>query len=346
MTRVDRSGAFWRIAEVVGIRLRLILGVLIGNLRLTHALRGDWRKRYERAKLDLESADAIYQPSRQWTIISLFYRLTLRARGLDGFKSTFGRFLSAYEPGNRRLWEAVHHLYREELSKRDVWKLLDRLEEPALGNGSFVDYRGKRLSLDLLQSIDELYRMREALGFGQNDRVTFCELGAGYGRLADVVLSAMPNSSYMIFDLPESLLLSQHYLTTLHPEAKAALYPESSELLASPEALRAHRLFFALPQHMSRLPPGTVDVFANIYSFMEMGREQIEEYFRCIDKLAPKMVYLKQHKREVNIYDRALNTSENYPVRADWKVLHTGTSSLFDHVFEALYGLPAAAKKA
>ncbi len=60
----------------------------------------------------------------------MFYRLTLRARGLEGFKSTFGRFLSAYEPGNRRLFEAVHHLYIGELTRRDVWGLLDKLEEP------------------------------------------------------------------------------------------------------------------------------------------------------------------------------------------------------------------------
>ena len=340
MTRDDRSGAFWRILEVVGIRLRLILGVLAGNLRLTHALRGDWRKRYERAKTDLASADAVFQPSRQWTIITIFYRLTLRARGLDGFKSTFGRFLSAYEPGNRRLFEAVHHLYYEELVRRDHWGLLERIEEPELGDGSCIRYRGKRLSLDLLQSIDELYRMTDALGCKQNDRVTFCELGAGYGRLADVVLSAMPNASYFIFDLPESLLLSQHYLTTLHPDAKAALYPESIDVLASAEALRSYRLVFALPHTMSRLPSATVDVFANIYSFMEMGREQIEEYFRGIDHLAPKIVYLKQHKREANIYDDALNTSDNYPIRSDWKLIYEGTSALFEHVFEAIYTLP------
>ncbi len=36
-----------------------------------------------------------------------------------------------------------------------------------------------------------------------------------------------------------------------------------------------------------------MDAFANIYSFMEMGREQIEEYFRTIDRLAPKIVYFE-----------------------------------------------------
>ena len=187
--------------------------------------------------------------------------------------------------------------------------------------------------------------MREAMNFEKDDRVVFCELGAGYGRLADVVLSAMPNASYFIFDLPESLLLSQHYLTERHPDAKAALYPESAEVLGSEEALRSYRLVFALPHMMSRLPSGAVDVFANIYSFMEMGREQIEEYFRCIDHLAPKIVYLKQHKREANIYDRALNTSDNYPIRPDWKRLYEGTAALFEHVFEAVYALPRFDKR-
>jgi putative sugar O-methyltransferase len=337
MSQVDRAGAFWRIFRVIWLRSRLLAGVLFGNLRLRSALRGDWRVRYERARTDLNASEPIFHPARQWTIISVFYRLTLRARGLNGFKSTLGRFMSTYEPDNRWMFEAVHHLYRQALVPRDEWGLLDRLEEPELGGGTYIDYGGKRLSLDLLQSIDELYRLKETLGFAQNDRVVFCELGAGYGRLADVVLSAMPNATFLIFDLPESLLLSQHYLTSLHPEAKAALHPESEEVLKSADALRRHRLAFGLPHQMALVPPGTVDAFVNIYSFMEMSRAQIDRYFTLIDHLAPRAVYLKQHKREVNIYDASLNTGENYPIRPEWKESLKGTSTLFEHVFEAAY---------
>ncbi len=99
MTEGDRAGAFWRIAEVLGNRLRLILGVLIGNLRFTSALRGDWRARYGRqARTDLAGRPRCSSPRANGRSSRLFYRLTLRARGLENFKSTFGRFLSAYEP--------------------------------------------------------------------------------------------------------------------------------------------------------------------------------------------------------------------------------------------------------
>lgn len=337
LSKTDRTGATWRIFQVISIRSRLIASVLASNLRLTHALPAEWRKRYDAARRDLDANDAVFHPGKQWTIITRFYRLLLRGRGLDRFKSTFGRFLSSYEATNPRIFEAAHHLYFQALRPRDVWGLLDSIEEPELGSGNWLPYRGKRLSLDLLQSIDELYRLKESLGFEREDRVVFCELGAGYGRLADVVLRAMPNAVYMIFDLPESLLLSQHYLTALHPGAKAALYPGSESALSSPEAVRSHRLIFGLPHQLRSVPPGVVDAFINIYSFMEMGREQIAAYFDAIERLQPRALYLKQHKREANIYDKSLNTQESYPVRPSWREVNRGTSALFEHVFESTW---------
>jgi hypothetical protein len=149
----------------------------------------------------------------------------------------------------------------------------------------------------------------------------------------------MPNATYLIFDLPESLLLSQHYLTALHPAAKAALYPDSEKVVASAEALAGHRLVFALPHQLKLVPPGSVDAFVNIYSFMEMSREQIETYFGLIDRLQVSALYLKQHKREVNIYTNSLNTGANYPVRPAWRQVSEGTSTLFEHVFEAVWAV-------
>lgn len=344
-TTVGWSDALWRIPRVIALRARLIGGVLAGNLRLTHALAPEWRERYQRSRSDLAANDAIFQPGKQWTIITRFYRLVLRAWGLKDFKSTLGRFLSTYEPSNPWIFQATHHLYRQALEKRDVWGLLDELEEPELGRGNFVMYRGKRLSLDLLQSIDELYRLRETMGFERGDRVVFCELGAGYGRLADVVLKAMPNATFMIFDLPESLLMSSYYLTALHPQAKAALYPDSEKVVQAAEAILAHRLIFGLPHQLRSVPPGVVNAFVNIYSFMEMGRATIENYFEIIDRLQVQALYLKQHKHEVNIYDGSLNTSGSYPTRPSWRKVFDATSTLFEHVFEAVWAVSPSGPK-
>ncbi len=331
----DRRSALDRVWRVFKIRFPLLAKTALANLRVTDGLGPPWRERYNAARRDLLRNDPALHPTRQWTVMTHLYYWMLRGFGVARFKSTFARFLSAYEPENPLHFRALHHLYAAKLRERDAWNLLDTLEEPALGEGVPVLYNGRRLTLDLLQSVDELYRMQEALGFAKEDPIVFCELGAGYGRLAQVVLAAMPNAKYWIFDLPESLVLSQSYLTAVHPKAKAALYPESAELLGKPGALDDVRLFFGLPHLLRKLPPSSIDVFINIYSFMEMHRRQVETYFDIITRLDPRLLFLKQHHREINFLDKTVHDAETYPVLPGWKQVYHGTSTLFDHVFEA-----------
>jgi putative sugar O-methyltransferase len=326
-----------RILDAVRRKASLLLKVFLANLRFTHNLKRVWRDRFERTRRDFLKGDPLFLPSRQWHLISFFYRLVLRGLGFEGFKTTFGRFLAAVEPGSPRLYESLHHLYLAALEQRDAWGLLKSMEEPLLGKGDHVVNQGRRLSLDLLQSIDELYRLRETLDFKKDDPVVFCELGGGYGRLAEVVLTAMPNATYLIFDLPEPLVLAQYYLSTLHPERKTAFYPESAECTSSREKLSAYRLVFGLPQQLRELPKNYVDVFINIYSFMEMSAPQVNGYFDIIERLEVGALYIKQHKYEINLLDKVVHTNENYPVRPSWRRIYHGTSTLFVDMFEAVY---------
>jgi putative sugar O-methyltransferase len=230
-------------------------------------------------------------------------------------------------------------VYWKAIEERDSLGLLGRLEEPEVGRGDTVTVHGRRVTMDLLQSIDEFYRMKEAMGFDVNDPVVFCEIGAGYGRVPYVVLQAMPNARYFIFDLPESLLLSQYYLTTLFPDAPALLYPESSDRGA--EAWKSARIAFGLPDQIRQLPPRSVDMVLNIYSFMEMSTAQVKGYFDAIEQLDPQGLYIKQHKHEVNLLEQSLLTNELYPVRPSWRKVYEETSVLYQDVFEAVYRIRA-----
>ncbi len=341
----ESRGAFHRIRRVLTRRAGLFATAMMSNLRLTHGLDPAWRSRYAQLRREFRKQDPAFFPSRMWSSISLLYRLLLRGRGLSQFKSTLGRFLTVYEPDHPQLLEAVYHLYWTALKERDTWGLLARLEEPPLGEGTQIVYRGRRLSIDLLQSIEEFYAIAEARRFEQDDPVVFCEVGAGYGRLAHVVLSAMPRATYLIFDLPESLLLSQYYLTTLEPAWKAALYPESVQALRRGEPLSTYRLLFGLPQLLRSVPPGAIDVFINIYSFMEMTPEQVARYFQIIEDLQVGVLYLKQHKHELNPLDRVVIGEASYPVRPSWSRLYHRTSILYEHVFEAAYRVNALPEK-
>jgi len=333
----DRAFAVRRLARVMALRGPLLARAMAGHLRPDSRIDAQWRARYERARQDIEKADPIFRPAKQWRVIGFMFRRMIRGFGLHDFKSTFGRFLAAYEPYNRRYFEALHHVYWSALEKRDTLGLLGRLEEPDLGRGDVVMVHGRRTSMDLLQSIDEFYRMKEVMGWGANDAVTFAEIGAGYGRLAYVVLSALPNARYRIFDLPESLLLSQYYLTSLFPDDPVLLYPDSADAPDAAKRAGTARITWGLPHQLRDVPPRSVDMVVNVYSFMEMSTPQVAAYFDAIERLDPKGLYIKQHKHEVNVLETSLLTSELYPVRPTWKLAYEGTSQLYEDVFEALY---------
>lgn len=334
LTASDRSSAVRRLVHVLALRAPLLARAMAGHLRPDRGIDAEWRARYERSVQDIEANDPVFRPAKQWRLISFFFRRMMRGFGLKDFKATFGRFLAAYEPHNPRYFTALHHVYCSSLAKRDRFGLLSKLEEPPLGEGDTVSVNGRRVSIDLLQSIDEFYRIVEVSGWEQNDEVTFLEIGAGYGRLAHVVLAAMPNARYQIIDLPESLLLSQYYLTSLFPGASALLYPDSSE---RPDAWSSARIAFGLPHQLKTLRAGSVDVVVNIYSFMEMSTPQVDAYFDAIEALDPRLLFIKQHKHEVNFLEQSLLTTKGYPVRRSWKLAYDGTSGLYEDVFEAVY---------
>lgn len=337
----DRAFAVKRLARVLLQRGPLLARAMAGHLRPDRSLDGEWRARYEQAVRDLAANDPVFRPAKQWRVINFLFRRMMRGFGLSDFKATFGRFLAAYEPDNPRYFTALHHVYWAALEKRDRFGLLKTIAEPELGRGDTVTVAGRQVSIDLLQSIDELYRLVEVLDLKQDDHVTFCEIGAGYGRLAHVVLTAMPNARFLIFDLPESLLLSQFYLTSLFPDSPALLYPDSATAPDAAERWKTARIAFGLPHQLQSVPRGSVDACINIYSFMEMSPEQVEVYFAAVEKIDPRIFFIKQHKHEVNVLERSLLTNKGYPVRPGWTVAHDGTSELYEDVFETAYRVRA-----
>jgi putative sugar O-methyltransferase len=109
-------------------------------------------------------------------------------------------------------------MYADVLARQDPQRLLERIEEPELGNPFLVRYRGLRVSQDLCNSIHELYSILGPDLSTPMRAPAFAELGAGYGRLGYVLMHAVPGASYTVIDIPPALYLSQRYLTTLFPD--------------------------------------------------------------------------------------------------------------------------------
>ena len=89
--------------------------------------------------------------------------------------------------------------------------ILGRLQEPELGDPIVAQYRGRRISQDLGNSVHELCRATAALPRG------VLELGGGYGRVAWAMLEEFPHARYIVCDIPPALAVAQRYLTSSSP---------------------------------------------------------------------------------------------------------------------------------
>lgn len=117
------------------------------------------------------------------------------------------------------------------------------------------------VSRDLLDSIMEIYFLQECLGFSSISALSLLDLGAGYGRFAHRLTTAMPNAKVTCTDgVAVSTFLCEFYLE--YRQAKGTSVVPLTDL--------------------ARLNAGAFDVCANIHSWSECSAETINFW---LDKL-------------------------------------------------------------
>ena len=151
------------------------------------------------------------------------------------------------------------------LKSIDRLGLLDKLtEDNSFGNFAFT-IEGRNVLRDLLDSIAEIYFLERHLGIASRAGFRVLDVGAGYGRLAHRMVSALPNiERYFCADaVAVSTFVSDYYLRFRGVE-RACVIP----LDHIDGALREH----------------PVDLAINIHSFSECRMEAIEWWARLLGK--------------------------------------------------------------
>ncbi len=151
-----------------------------------------------------------------------------------------------------RITQLKYFMFARYVAEHDVLGLLDRLEEDgAFGCWSYSYIGLGRVSRDLLQSINEISFLERRLQISTRAPLRVLDIGAGYGRLAHRMTTALPNlADYCCTDaVPEATFLSSWYLRYRGcvPPARVA---------------RLDRIH-------DELGPGAFELALNIHSFSE-----------------------------------------------------------------------------
>lgn len=220
------------------------------------------------------------------------------------------------------------------IAKNDEQYLLKKLQEPLFGNPFIIIYKQRHLTQDLCNSIQEFYSIIQYAKLPKNPRIG--ELGAGYGRLAFVILKTLPSTSYTVIDIPPALYVSQSYLSKIFPEFRIYEFVPFKTFKKIRKNFDSAKIRFLLSSQLEKVPSRYFDLIINISALHEMTRPQIENYFKIINRVGNGYFYTKQWRRSQTKENNFISEHE-YPVPSHWKTIFHRTHPVQSMFFEALY---------
>lgn len=243
---------------------------------------------------------------------------------------------------NAKIYAIFVSLLFRFVERLDSEGLLPRVKEPNEGLPYLVKVgNGSVTSQDACNSIHEYYRSTINLGPAIRP-LTVLEIGAGYGRIAPVFLTAR-QTKYWIVDVPPALYISQSYLSQVYPNRKIFKFrPFKNFDEVKDEVMEADICFFSSNQ-LPSLPRKSVDLVICISNLHEMSIDQINFYFDEIDRCSRGYFYTKQWlKSRAQINGFTIRRGE-YPVKPSWTQIYDIKHPVQSWFFEALYRVEPSA---
>lgn len=110
---------------------------------------------------------------------------------------------------------------------------------------------------------------------------TVLEIGAGNGNFPSVLYHDWAPLRVILIDLPETLAIAIPYLSSLFPQAKLVL-PNEMQLSGLPNEFD---FAFLTVDQLGIIADNSVDLAINCHSFQEMTHQQIDIYFKLVQRV-------------------------------------------------------------
>lgn len=116
---------------------------------------------------------------------------------------------------------------------------------------------------------------------GENQISTVLEIGAGNGNFPSILYHDWAPIRMILVDLPETLAVTIPFLSNLFPEAKL-LMPHEAQVDGLPGDFD---FAFLTVDQLELLADNSIDLAINCHSFQEMTHEQIDVYFKLVQRV-------------------------------------------------------------
>ena len=147
------------------------------------------------------------------------------------------------------------------------------------------------------------------------------------------------NLHYCIFDIPPALAIGQNHLSAALGGQRVSMFDAGAEPEFEPLRMDSGHLSCHLPYSLESVPDGYFDLVVNVSSFDEMLPEQVRGYFDLIERKCSGWLYLKGYPVRTGEDPSRPWGLNQFPYRADWKLVHEGPDPVSPDFRERIYDL-------
>jgi putative sugar O-methyltransferase len=233
------------------------------------------------------------------------------------------RFTTSYESirltaFQRFKYKVFASLVWLQMLKHDKHGFAKMLSEPTLGNPIKILHDDKLITQDLANSIVECNVIVDSVKDIAKPKIA--EIGAGSGRLAHAYTSTRAGT-YMIFDIPPALMVSQWYLSGIFPNKKIFQFRSFENFGAIKDELESSDIAFFSANQIESFPSDYFDLVLSISTLPEMHPDQASMYLDIFARVSSKFIYLKQWLNWKNPLDGTDMKIDDYKLSSDWSII-------------------------
>lgn len=159
--------------------------------------------------------------------------------------------------------------------------------------------------------------------FNKSNIEIICEIGGGYGGLAEKILR-QKKCKYILIDLPETNALSTYYLSNNFIDKKILIYSDIKNNCIDDKDLYQNDIIIITPN--VKIKNIEFDLFINTRSMMEMKSSTIKKYFELIQNQLSENGYFYNVNRYIKFRAGEAIFLKDYPYDDKWKVINSSKS--------------------
>ena len=228
----------------------------------------------------------------------------------------------------------------ENIKSKNIFKNYDKIEKKLyLKYNPSLEVDDKVITQYMLTSLLE-YEKIKILTNSINRPLNILELGAGYGRTANMILSLSKDVKYVIADLPPAVFFAKKNLSNSFPNKKIASafgITDKSEMM---KAFKENDILFVFPHQINLFKKKSFDVSLAIGCLCEMEKAQIINYMKIFENYS-NFLYFRVWEYSGLPYSfykyYSIHKKSDYSIKESWIEHFKDRSIIPSNQFEAGY---------